>query len=237
MRSAEGQVLTSAHLIYMGSQIAEGMAYLSDRKHRPQRSGCYGIRSSPCLLYRCLSGGAKPRDSRRPFTRPDGQSRRLDRSVNDRKTSGYIDQTPRLPAGSYPCQQHQTEQPAPPRDQRWPTCLVLLRRVLRNSRGHGAAKTSQTSRPAPGTEVAKHRRLRSKVLHPPQRTLRDSNPPETAKNNFTDNDDRKITWHHEDQQRSSDALTDQPPPLLSQTVACRLQLNVGSASVLHPRLH
>lgn len=28
---AEGQVLTSAHLIYMGSQIAEGMAYLEDR--------------------------------------------------------------------------------------------------------------------------------------------------------------------------------------------------------------
>ncbi len=29
--AAEGQVLTSAHLIYMGSQIAEGMAYLEDR--------------------------------------------------------------------------------------------------------------------------------------------------------------------------------------------------------------
>lgn len=27
----EGQVLTSAHLIYMGSQVAEGMAYLEDR--------------------------------------------------------------------------------------------------------------------------------------------------------------------------------------------------------------
>uniref|UniRef100_A0A672HRT8 Tyrosine-protein kinase n=1 Tax=Salarias fasciatus TaxID=181472 RepID=A0A672HRT8_SALFA len=31
LSSAEGQVLTSAHLIYMGSQIAEGMAYLEDR--------------------------------------------------------------------------------------------------------------------------------------------------------------------------------------------------------------
>ncbi|CAF88761.1 unnamed protein product, partial [Tetraodon nigroviridis] len=31
LASAEGQVLTSAHLIYMGSQIAEGMAYLEDR--------------------------------------------------------------------------------------------------------------------------------------------------------------------------------------------------------------
>ncbi|XP_070765844.1 tyrosine-protein kinase Srms isoform X3 [Enoplosus armatus] len=30
-QAAEGQVLTSAHLIYMGSQIAEGMAYLEDR--------------------------------------------------------------------------------------------------------------------------------------------------------------------------------------------------------------
>ncbi|KAK7884514.1 hypothetical protein WMY93_027637 [Mugilogobius chulae] len=29
--SPEGQVLTSAHLIYMGSQVAEGMAYLEDR--------------------------------------------------------------------------------------------------------------------------------------------------------------------------------------------------------------
>lgn len=29
--ASEGQVLTSAHLIYMGSQIAEGMAYLEDR--------------------------------------------------------------------------------------------------------------------------------------------------------------------------------------------------------------
>ncbi|KAL1021354.1 hypothetical protein UPYG_G00012190 [Umbra pygmaea] len=28
----EGQVLTSAHLIYMGSQVAEGMAYLEDRQ-------------------------------------------------------------------------------------------------------------------------------------------------------------------------------------------------------------
>lgn len=27
----EGLVLTSAHLIYMGSQVAEGMAYLEDR--------------------------------------------------------------------------------------------------------------------------------------------------------------------------------------------------------------
>lgn len=31
LSAAEGQVLTSAHLIYMGSQIAEGMAYLEDR--------------------------------------------------------------------------------------------------------------------------------------------------------------------------------------------------------------
>ncbi|XP_054637179.1 tyrosine-protein kinase Srms-like isoform X2 [Dunckerocampus dactyliophorus] len=31
LASAEGQVLTSAHLIYMGSQVAEGMAYLEDR--------------------------------------------------------------------------------------------------------------------------------------------------------------------------------------------------------------
>lgn len=31
LASAEGQVLTSAHLIYMGSQIGEGMAYLEDR--------------------------------------------------------------------------------------------------------------------------------------------------------------------------------------------------------------
>uniref|UniRef100_A0A3P8U667 non-specific protein-tyrosine kinase n=1 Tax=Amphiprion percula TaxID=161767 RepID=A0A3P8U667_AMPPE len=31
LTSAEGQVLTSAHLIYMGSQVAEGMAYLEDR--------------------------------------------------------------------------------------------------------------------------------------------------------------------------------------------------------------
>ncbi|KAM9343258.1 tyrosine-protein kinase Srms isoform 2-T2 [Pholidichthys leucotaenia] len=31
LSSTEGQVLTSAHLIYMGSQIAEGMAYLEDR--------------------------------------------------------------------------------------------------------------------------------------------------------------------------------------------------------------
>ncbi|XP_061552144.1 tyrosine-protein kinase Srms isoform X3 [Phycodurus eques] len=30
-QAAEGQVLTSAHLIYMGSQVAEGMAYLEDR--------------------------------------------------------------------------------------------------------------------------------------------------------------------------------------------------------------
>lgn len=29
--AAEGQVLTSAHLIYMGSQVGEGMAYLEDR--------------------------------------------------------------------------------------------------------------------------------------------------------------------------------------------------------------
>ena len=29
--AAEGQVLTSAHLIYMGSQVADGMAYLEDR--------------------------------------------------------------------------------------------------------------------------------------------------------------------------------------------------------------
>lgn len=29
--AAEGLMLTSAHLIYMGSQIAEGMAYLEDR--------------------------------------------------------------------------------------------------------------------------------------------------------------------------------------------------------------
>uniref|UniRef100_A0A3B5BK14 non-specific protein-tyrosine kinase n=1 Tax=Stegastes partitus TaxID=144197 RepID=A0A3B5BK14_9TELE len=31
LTAAEGQVLTSAHLIYMGSQVAEGMAYLEDR--------------------------------------------------------------------------------------------------------------------------------------------------------------------------------------------------------------
>uniref|UniRef100_G3P7M8 non-specific protein-tyrosine kinase n=1 Tax=Gasterosteus aculeatus aculeatus TaxID=481459 RepID=G3P7M8_GASAC len=31
LASAEGLMLTSAHLIYMGSQIAEGMAYLEDR--------------------------------------------------------------------------------------------------------------------------------------------------------------------------------------------------------------
>ncbi|XP_056129564.1 tyrosine-protein kinase Srms [Lampris incognitus] len=31
LASAEGQVLTSAHLTYMGSQVAEGMAYLEDR--------------------------------------------------------------------------------------------------------------------------------------------------------------------------------------------------------------
>ncbi|XP_077589795.1 tyrosine-protein kinase Srms [Stigmatopora nigra] len=31
LASVEGQVLTSAHLIYMGSQVAEGMAYLEDR--------------------------------------------------------------------------------------------------------------------------------------------------------------------------------------------------------------
>lgn len=29
--AVEGQVLTSAHLIYMGSQVGEGMAYLEDR--------------------------------------------------------------------------------------------------------------------------------------------------------------------------------------------------------------
>ncbi|XP_045913302.1 tyrosine-protein kinase Srms [Micropterus dolomieu] len=32
LASAQGQMLKSAHLIYMGSQIAEGMAYLEDRK-------------------------------------------------------------------------------------------------------------------------------------------------------------------------------------------------------------
>ena len=31
LSAPEGQILTSAHLIYMASQVAEGMAYLEDR--------------------------------------------------------------------------------------------------------------------------------------------------------------------------------------------------------------
>lgn len=31
LSAAEGHLLTSAHLIYMGSQIADGMGYLEDR--------------------------------------------------------------------------------------------------------------------------------------------------------------------------------------------------------------